>query len=419
MSKASQFLLYLPALFLLLMSGCPESRFSVVPDVVEMSLSDASAAIMAAGLVVGHVEEITDAVIPMGQIIRQDPAKGKHIAIGSSVNLAVSKGPEPTCDLNSGNAAAKHLIRVLAISFDPVLESRNRQRLHAYAGWNDPHALSVDFACGLLDAMSGHLGHEVVEWIVLDEWPARKDGFQFTDDDWLDIYESTNPEWPASTEYWTPSLYLDYESILERYDVAGRIRRDEIDQVWIFGYHYMGYVFFESRMAGSGAYWCNGPVIPGFSDCKPFLVYYFNYERDIDCMLENLGHAMEFILTRTYGRWDYKQPLEQMNTWERFSLYDKVAPGRAACGNVHFAPNSERDYDWSNPREVPSTWTNWKDYPVLDGLSTLSSCQDWGSGNMEAHHLWWFSLMPHVDGTDADGFLNDWWEYYFHPTGAY
>jgi len=36
---------------------------------------------------------------------------------------------------------------------------------------------------------------------------------------------------------------------------------------------------------------------------------------------------------------------------EAFIRYEKTAPGKSACGNIHFAPNSQVDYDWSNPTD--------------------------------------------------------------------
>jgi hypothetical protein len=128
-------------------------------------------------------------------------------------------------------------------------------------------------------------------------------------------------------------------------------------------------------------------------------------------MLENFGHRVESILTKVYGRWNHKVPLEQMNTWERFTLYDKVAPGNAACGNVHFAPNSERDYDWGNKRFVWSTCDDWLNYPALTGKKRLVNCDEWGGGDIRAHHKWWLSHLPKAKGIAPDGKLANWWKY--------
>jgi hypothetical protein len=325
-----------------------------------------------------------------------------------SVNLP----SEPPAD--SGNAEI--LFRVLVIDFDPILESRGNQPLHQYARWNDPRILAECFCSSFAEATGGHVRHEIVDWIDLDEWPARADGFRYGDDEWLAIYEHEPRKWPEKDLCPIfPWNFLDYRSVLDRFNVGERVKRGEINQVWIFGYHYMGGVFFESRMAGRGAYWCNGPVV-GSYDCDPFLVYYFNYEREVGCMLEDVGHAVESIMTHAFGRWMCWLPQCFLNKWERFTLYDKLAPGQAACGNVHFAPNSESDYDWGNPRLVQTTYVDWLHYPSLTGETVSANCQAWGNGDMAAHHRWWFNLIPRVSGRDEHGMLNDWWQYYLRPT---
>src|SRR5262249_3410336 len=86
---------------------------------------------------------------------------------------------------------------------------------------------------------------------------------------------------------------------------------------------------------------------------------------------------------------------------ERFTRYDAVAPGRAAVGNMHFAPNSVRDYDWGNTRRVSSECDDWLAFPRLTGARRQVDCHDWGDGDMRAHHLWWFERLPHAPGTTA------------------
>jgi beta-lactam-binding protein with PASTA domain len=64
-----------------------------VPDAVALTQANASAAIVAAGLVVGAVTQETNATVPAGSVISQNPASGTSVAIGSAVNLVVSLGP--------------------------------------------------------------------------------------------------------------------------------------------------------------------------------------------------------------------------------------------------------------------------------------------------------------------------------------
>ncbi|NKQ37516.1 MAG: hypothetical protein HF973_18120, partial [Chloroflexi bacterium] len=126
-------------------------------------------------------------------------------------------------------------------------------------------------------------------------------------------------------------------------------------------------------------------------------------------MLENLGHRVESIMSRVFRR-----KRGEGNLWERFTRYDKIAPGRAECGNVHFAPNSERDYDWGNPRPVPSRCDTWYHFPDLSGPSRQVNCAEWGNGDIRLHHLWWLRHLPHVAGSSG-GVSHNWWEYVIDP----
>ena len=128
-------------------------------------------------------------------------------------------------------------------------------------------------------------------------------------------------------------------------------------------------------------------------------------------MLEDLGHRTESILRKVYGRWDNSLPYQQLNAWERFTLYDKQKPGEAACGNVHFAPNSLADYDWGNKTEVLSNCDDWLTYPYLTGKKRLVNCSEWGNGDIREHHKWWLRHLPKAPGRGPDGKLNNWWRY--------
>jgi hypothetical protein len=123
-------------------------------------------------------------------------------------------------------------------------------------------------------------------------------------------------------------------------------------------------------------------------------------------MLENFGHRAESIMEHVF-----RNVAPANNLWRRFILYDKIAPGNAACGNVHFAPNSERDYDWGNRRMVRSTCDDWLNYPALSNHVRMVNSSEWGNGDMRAHHMWWFKHFPHVDGSTINGVADNWWQY--------
>lgn len=201
---------------------------------------------------------------------------------------------------------------------------------------------------------------------------------------------------------------IDYESQIETFDLIGRYQRGEFDEVWFFAFPYSG--DYESTMVGRDAFWCNSPPVPNTGHCRGrFVMMGFNYERGVDCMLENYGHRVESIMSRVFSA----HPPER-NLWERFTRYDKSHPGQAQCGNVHFAPNSERDYDWGNARPVVSYCDDWLNFPDLPGRARMVDSREWGGGDMRMHHLWWLGHLPRVEG-ETFGVSNNWWSYIVNP----
>ncbi len=67
-----------------------------VPDLRTMTLSNAANALAAVGLKLGTSTEAYDPIVPVGQIISQDPGPGVSLAPGGAVNYTISKGPQPT-----------------------------------------------------------------------------------------------------------------------------------------------------------------------------------------------------------------------------------------------------------------------------------------------------------------------------------
>lgn len=290
--------------------------------------------------------------------------------------------------------------RVLVLDFNPVIEAEGGRRLTDVLRWNDPYKLEQQYIDDMHHASNGQASYEVVEHRVLDEWPRKQDGFQYTDDTFLRA-------WRSRQGFHQPDG-VDYADLIARYDLYSLIDRDEIDEVWLFGPPYAG--FWESTMAGPGAFWCNSPPVATRTGCsRRFVIMGFNYERDVGCMLENFGHRTESIMREVYTGMSGER-----NLWERFIRYDTSTPGRASCGNVHFAPNSVADYDWGNRRVVSSDCDAWLNFPDLSASRRSVDCREWGNGDMRGHHIWWLEHLPAAPGS-TDGISNNWWEYILVP----
>ena len=302
------------------------------------------------------------------------------------------------------------------ISFDPVIDAAGGVSQHELMDWwNDPHDLAEQYIEDMREISRGNANYQVVEWIYMNEMPRSTSGQAYDPDEYYATLVAADKA--TRGDYWLDDRWhdwgftFDYDYYLTQFDVYGQVDRWEIDEVWIFAGPMVGVTLNETCMAGRNAFFINGEPIE--HDCRPFVIYGFNYERGVGEMLEDAGHRAEFILSNVFGWPDYNKDYSLFNDWEKFCVYDQVKEGCAGVGEVHFAPNSERDYDWGNPRYVLSNCNDWVNYPNLTGETQSVNCQLWGNGDTRAHHKWWFSLLPHADGFNEETQkYNNWWIYF-------
>jgi hypothetical protein len=275
------------------------------------------------------------------------------------------------------------------------------RKLSELQGWNRVEELAAAFLGDIRKYSGGMARYQVLQRIDIDEFPAKTDGFRYTPQSYMDVLRGASP--PHMPQE------VDYLSILSRFRILDRVARNEIDEVWTFGFPHAG--FYESIMAGPGAFWCNAPPLRGTdASRRRFVVMGFSYERGVGEMLESFGHRTESILQRTYARLS-----EEANLWNRFARYDLAAPGRAAIGTIHFAPNSARNYDWGNSSTVKSECYDWlENFPDFKNDVREVTASEWGGGEIRAHHQWWLNHLPRSPGR-RNGVLNNWWPYILDP----
>lgn len=293
--------------------------------------------------------------------------------------------------------------RVLAITHNPVLVTQGKRTVKEHFGWNDPHKLAALYSQDVREASYGYANYKVIEHLEIDEFPVKADGFHYTEQSYLKAWQQRR--------FHDPDL-VDYLELVRHFNMVERVSDNEIDEVWLFGHPYGGY--YESIMCGPGAFWCNAPALRGTEHAaRRFVIMGFNFERGVGEMLEDLGHRVESMMERVWA-----DVPDNANLWKRFIRYDKTHPGSAECGNVHFAPNSVRDYDWGNPRTVMSNCDDWYAYPNITGEHFRPvDCREWGNGDIRLHHLWWLRHLPHVTGY-RDNIAHNWWQYVIDPNKA-
>jgi hypothetical protein len=290
--------------------------------------------------------------------------------------------------------------RVLLVIYNPILNAASGTKLIQTRRWNNPDDLANTFIQDILEVSGGLARYQIVQRVQLNEFPALADGFRYDPGTFLAVLNKTQPAHLPE--------YANYQAILTGLNVLPRISNREIDEVWLMGFPQAG--FYESTMCGLGAFWCNSQPQTWSASCRRrFIVMGFSSERGSGEMLHSFGHRAESILTQTFSKTQGKA-----NLFAQFTLYDKVAPGKAQLGNIHFPPNADKDYDYNNPRKVPSNCYDWDNFPAFKKDIRQVNADEWGKGDMRSLHKWWLKHLPKVAGRTS-GVANNWWQYIMDP----
>ncbi len=336
--------------------------------------------------------------------------------------------PKPTPPPASDEPLVPLAPRVLVIVYDPIIDPLRNQRLLDWGvrnrGWQRVDDLLAGYLQDVDECSGGLVKYQVAQRIDVDTFPLKLDGKRFTANEYLDLY--TNDR----SKYQEPRDRFDYRALIAEFNLTERVNSKEIDEVWLFAYPFSG--TFESIMCGTGAFFCNAPPLenaPG----RRYIIMGFSYERGIGEMEEDLGHRTESLMGRIYRcedfvQWTYSydrsrepyvklDPLKydavkfaETNLFAKFLLYDRIAPGSAQCGNVHYAPNSQKDYEWGNSKSVSTFADDWLTYPNMPRAAKMQNASAWGNGDIRGHHRWWFQRFPKAPGR-TNGIRNNWWAY--------
>ena len=315
------------------------------------------------------------------------------------------KTPPPsnpiTAPASSDESPQPTILRTLLIVYDPTVDKASGKKLSEYMRWNKVEDLAKGYMSDILQVSGGLVRYQIIQRLDVDAFPAKVNGYVFAAQTYLNLLRGiSQPYMPQEA---------DYYAIIERFEILQRVATNEIDEVWLFGFPHAG--FYESIMGGPGAFWCNAPPLKHTeASLRRFVIMGFSYERGVGEMLENMGHRAESIMEKTFEKLTGDD-----NLWERFIRYEKTHPGKAALGNIHFAPNSVRDYDWNNPSTVVSECDDWlNNFPDFQGVTREVTAADWGNGDTREHHKWWLKHLPKLAGR-RNGIHNNWWQYIMNP----
>ncbi|MBL8040801.1 MAG: hypothetical protein JNM04_05590, partial [Chthonomonas sp.] len=173
----------------------------------------------------------------------------------------------------------------------------------------------------------------------------------------INVYEPLPPDelHPLGGGVYFP----DYNQILSRINMMQLVNNQRVKEVWLWGYHHGNIAPVESNMSSpltgdiSNSYRWNDDL-PLYD--RTYTLYNYNYTRSSNEAVHDHGHQLEAILSYVAWRQDGNDDL----FWKKFvgiNESGQFVPGR--CGDTHFPPNGESDYDYWNMNYVWSDVEDW------------------------------------------------------------
>jgi len=232
--------------------------------------------------------------------------------------------------------------KVLAIDFRPAAVPKE---------WNSTTDLIQKYLAAMKLASGNTLVYRVAKKLDVVKYPPLLDGRAYDDATWSQVL---NDDKKAFRDAGGGYVMADYARILQDFNVLPMIQSKQVDEVWMFGGPYFG--FYESRMVGKGAFWCNGPAIE--LDSRRFVVMGFNYQRDVRAMVHDFGHRAESILGRQFKSQPYLDELYKPAAGIGSAPKNDFEKFLQSTGTVHRKPGGE-DYGQDEVAWVNSLKPEW------------------------------------------------------------
>jgi hypothetical protein len=223
--------------------------------------------------------------------------------------------------------------------------------------WNHADALASQYAQTMRTASANRLIYQIVKKTTVVNYPILEDGRRYTDVTWTQAMQNDKLAFRDSHGNY---MMANYMSIVQEHSLLQQIRDKVIDEVWMFGGPYFG--FYESRMVGRGAFWCNAPGIEQTG--RRFVMMGFNYQRDVKEMVHDFGHRAESILSTKFGSQSFihqlyglqatPAPVNEFEQWLQVHGTVHRKPGGADYGQDELAWVTALKPDWFPPTVNPN-----------------------------------------------------------------
>lgn len=238
--------------------------------------------------------------------------------------------------------------KVMVIDFRPAAVPAN---------WAKTDDLVREYVSTMITASNNTLAYQVVIRKNIKDYPPLEDGRRYNDATWS---QAMADDKLAFRNQHGGYVMADYVKIIQDLALLALIRDKIMDEVWMFGGPYFG--FYESRMAGRGAFWCNAPAIEQTG--RRFIMMGYNYQRDVSEMVHNFGHRAESILGKQFNSMPFLNQLyggqpapAPVNDFERFLIQNGTThrvPGGADYSQDELSWVKKLKPEWWPPAVNPN-----------------------------------------------------------------
>lgn len=216
--------------------------------------------------------------------------------------------------------------------------------------WVQASNLITEYIEAMIQASHKVWVNKVVANLQITSYPYLTDGRQYTDATWGQAMANDKT---ALRDTHGNYMMADYQRILQDYKILQAVQMNKIDEVWMFGGPYFG--FYESRMVGAGAFWCNAPAIEQAG--QRFVMMGFNYQRTAQEMIHSFGHRVESILAKHYNSQEFLNSLYRQQPTP--TPKNEFEQWLAEHGTVHRIPGGaeygQNEFSWVSALK-PAWW---------------------------------------------------------------
>ena len=300
--------------------------------------------------------------------------------------------------------------KVIVVTYNPILKTKDNISLIEYLRANDPVKYSGILADVVKRASRGYINYEIVDFIEVDEFSEKIDGYVYTEEAFLEARKGHN--------YYQPDR-SNYRKIFERHNLIERCKKENISEVWLWGAGGMGWdelsMYFPNRYARFAPTmnpWFYRPYEIPEEIGHTVWVMGFNYEVGADNMIHSYNHRIESILALVFGHGEWDKNLVGRDPYNTFTMLNLDFPDRPSqVGNVHVPPNGKFGYDY-NPQDEAETYADaWRThYPNMQNVEPRPFRSSEFGNNQRGYQEWWMFQIPCIPGYTKWGY-NNWWVY--------